>query len=555
MNTQPRAGTGWHTGPGVLLGVVALAGLLLRLRGVTWGLPYLYDPDEHFLVDPAVGFVTSGGNLNPHSFFYPGTTIMYLLGLAYFGYWVVGHFAGWFPDLQVFAGTFASTPSSFYLIARILAATLSTVSIPLVYGLGRTMAGTGAALAAATFVALSPLHVDYARVVRTDPLMTVFLLAAMLSAVKAMDSPSAGGFFLTGIFIGLATATKLPGVSGALIPVLAIVLAQAPPAAPWALRTRWLGAAFLGGMAGFFGAAPFIVTGIREVYWVLMMEGSRAHLSATGTRGVPNYLWYLKWPLRHALGLPLELMALLGFLVSCRVRSRPRLLLLSFSLLFLLGIGMSLKRWDRWIVPLVPFVAILAALGVERIVQALRWLRTRPLAQDGAVVALGLALVIPSVSEGLYQGGLTLDTRDIAKAWIERHVPSGARLAVEQYTPPVSRAEYQVFVEERGSLKRDTTTTGYKGVLADLRALDPLRANEIEYVVVSNYLDRYRAERASYPDEVRFYEQLFRVGELLYELKPRQDTKGPVIRVLKVRPFSASGSAGRIAEHKPFEDH
>jgi hypothetical protein len=118
----------------------------------------------------------------------------------------------------------------------------------------------------------------------------------------------------------------------------------------------------------------------------------------------------------------------------------------------------------------------------------------------------------------------------------------------------VSRAEYQVFVEVRGSLKRDTTTTGYKGVLADLRALDPLRVNEIEYVVVSDYLDRYRAERTSYPDEVRFYEELFRVGDLLYELKPLPYTKGPVIRVLKLPPVSDSGSAGRIAKRTPSED-
>lgn len=532
LGPSVRRSVALASSPAVLVGVVVLVGVLLRLRGITWGLPYLYDPDEHFLVDPAVRFVTTG-DLNPHSFFYPGSTIMYTLGLAYGAYWIVGHFAGWFPDLESFGELFSSNPTSFYLMARIIAIAMATLSIPLVYPLTRRMAGKGAALAAAAFVAVSPLHIAYSRVIRTDPLMTTFLLAAMLCAVKAMDRHSGRLFLLGGAFIGLATATKFPGISGAIIPVMAIGLATAPLAIPWVIRARWLGAAVLGGIVAFAVAAPFVITGIREVYWVLVMEGGRGHVSATGGRGLPNYLWYLTGPLRHAMGWPLELMALLGLVVSVRSGSRPRLLLAGFSLLFLLGIGMSLKRWDRWIVPLMPFVAMLAAIGLERIVQALAWFRSRPLAQELSVVALGLALVIPSVSDALHRGGTTSDSRDIAKVWIEGHVPPGSKLAVEQYTPPISRREYHVFVALKGELQRDTTTRGYKGVLGDMRALDPLRVKGIEYVVVSDYLDRFRTERDTYPDEVRFYEELFRASDLLYELKPVG--RGPAIRVLKLR--------------------
>ena len=42
------------TSPVALVGAIVVVGVMIRLRGVTWGLPYLYDPDEHFLVDPAV---------------------------------------------------------------------------------------------------------------------------------------------------------------------------------------------------------------------------------------------------------------------------------------------------------------------------------------------------------------------------------------------------------------------------------------------------------------------------------------------------------------------
>ena len=95
------------TSPVFLIGAIMLVGAVLRLRGVTWGLPYLYDPDEHLLVDPAVRFVTTG-DLNPHSFIYPGWTVMYMLGLVYCVYWIAGHFLGWFPDLQSFATLFST---------------------------------------------------------------------------------------------------------------------------------------------------------------------------------------------------------------------------------------------------------------------------------------------------------------------------------------------------------------------------------------------------------------------------------------------------------------
>src|SRR3990172_9215652 len=114
------------TGPVFLVSAVTLVGLLLRLRGVTWGLPHLYDPDEPFFVDTAIRFVTTG-DLNPHWFGHPGSTVMYLLGLAYFVYWLLGYQLGWFPDLQSFAALFFTDPTNFYLIGRTLMIVLATL--------------------------------------------------------------------------------------------------------------------------------------------------------------------------------------------------------------------------------------------------------------------------------------------------------------------------------------------------------------------------------------------------------------------------------------------
>ena len=41
----------------------------LRLYGVRYGLPYVYNPDEVAIMSRALGFAK--GDLNPHNFLYP----------------------------------------------------------------------------------------------------------------------------------------------------------------------------------------------------------------------------------------------------------------------------------------------------------------------------------------------------------------------------------------------------------------------------------------------------------------------------------------------------
>jgi hypothetical protein len=51
-----------------LVGLIVL-GLVLRVWGITFGLPYLYHPDEPLGVSVAINMVKTG-DLNPHFFGY-----------------------------------------------------------------------------------------------------------------------------------------------------------------------------------------------------------------------------------------------------------------------------------------------------------------------------------------------------------------------------------------------------------------------------------------------------------------------------------------------------
>jgi hypothetical protein len=179
-------------------------------------------------------------------------------------------------------------------------------------------------------------------------------------------------------------------------------------------------------------------------------------------------------------------------------------------------------------------VAILAAIGLDTIARAIPNLRMRPAVQNIVVVALGILLVIPSATQA-FKRGTTADTRDIAKTWIEQHIARGSKIAIEQYAPPISRDDYEVFIEVKGVLHKDATTSGFKGVLGEARMPDALRKQAIEYVVITSWFERYQAQKDNFPELVRSYESLFASSDLRYELRPAESVRGPVIQVLKLR--------------------
>jgi len=74
--------------------------LFLRIYGINFGLPYLYNFDETVIVNHAGYFAT--GDLNPHYFVHPASTFMYLLFFAYVLYFIFGRSLGIFFKCQRF---------------------------------------------------------------------------------------------------------------------------------------------------------------------------------------------------------------------------------------------------------------------------------------------------------------------------------------------------------------------------------------------------------------------------------------------------------------------
>ena len=101
----------------IVLGAVVLLALGLRLYGIQYGLPSVYNPDEVAIMARALSFAK--GTLNPHNFLYP-TFYFYVLFAwvgAYLGFvWLTGGVA----SVAALQQLYFTDPTGIYTAGRVL---------------------------------------------------------------------------------------------------------------------------------------------------------------------------------------------------------------------------------------------------------------------------------------------------------------------------------------------------------------------------------------------------------------------------------------------------
>lgn len=403
----------------LLSGILVLA-FVLRVWGVQFGLPFLYHADEPIVVNHALAFGT--GDLNPHFFKIP-PLVSYLLFLCYGLYYVVGLGLGLFHSAKDFETLFFFDPSSFYLIARfVFGVLLGTASVYGIYRLVKGAWNAQAALWSSLFLAVNFLHARDSHYIYADiPLVFVLLLGmtVILNGEKNLDSGASGSSSLTmaydwkyhllsGAVIGLAVATKYNGVFLA-IPYLWICFR----------RVSWKQWPVCGCLAAFTAGAVFVLLNPYAVLDHAFFAQQLAEQSEANAGGF-SVLHHLTYSLAGALGWPMILLAILGTLFSKDVRSEA-------VAIFVIGYYVVLCRfgqpYDRYVLPLIPFMVILAAqwlLALKEKSRLFFWI-------------LIPFVILPSVIKTIHWDRLMSepDVRTVAKEWVEAHIPSGSRLALD----------------------------------------------------------------------------------------------------------------------------
>ena len=307
---------------------------------------------------------------------------------------------------------------------RALVAVLSTACVLAMYLLARRFLGRGEALLAAAFLATSLLHLDFSRQARPHAPAVTFAVIALPAILRAHARPGPWAYIWAGVAAGLAAATLQTGAAVALPLGLSCAVhlrRQRSAALPAVLAAGLCCAAIT--LAAYFhpypreGAALFSVQPGR-----LIISGHPAELTLFNGRGFARLARYFLSYDPLVLGLALLGTGLLA-LRAWRARAwrgppgRVALLLAHAGPYFVV---FGLFSWisDRFALPLLPHVALLASVGVAWLADRLPPSRLgSPAARLAAAGALALLLPTAAATSLVVQQ-TRLDTEQQAARFV-----------------------------------------------------------------------------------------------------------------------------------------
>lgn len=517
-----------------LVAALIVLGLLVRLIGIGWGLPFFYHVDEKGFGRFTIGYFS--GDLNPHFFQVP-SFYTYLTASVWAGYYLGGKVTGRFAGRAALVKAYRQDPTLFVILGRILSTLLGAGTILLVFVIGRKMYGTRAGALAALMLTFSLEHVKQSHYFVPDVTMVFFLALSFLFIWSIYTTGRTRSYVLAGLFAGLAYATKYGGHYMALPLLLAHFFrsAEEKESLTRSLFSPKLLAALASFVGGFLAGCPYAVLDshkfLKDFRWQARHLFTVGHYGSSTSE--PSWLFYLKYGFRENVGRWAQFLVPGGIIYALFKHRKKDILLLSIPLTMFVMTGAMKSYATRYLLPLTAFFILLAALFLDKLLDAAAAVLGR--LKNGAFAAaatkpvqavLALAFLLPSIAQvARYDDSVTrTDTRTQAKAWVEANIPRHERIAAETYGPPLDPADYRI------------TNRYALGMIT----LDWLAQHQAKYVIVSDIMyKRFLEAPREFPRESAFYKSLDKNAYLLRTFAPRWDDDlvdlhNPTIKVYRL---------------------
>lgn len=507
----------WHEAvdmrsPVIGLAAVMVAAVLLRFWNLGHGIPYAIGVDEPEIMERVVHMMRTA-DFNPHFFHYPGF-YFYVQLIAACARFITGAMGGlWISLDQVSA-------ADFYFWGRAVTALFGSATVFLVHQIGQRW-GARHALLAAGLMALNPYHVRESHYVLTDVPLTFFTTLTLLLTLRAHEKATPGAFAWAGAAAGLAAATKYNGAAVLLVPLIAAWMTPSEKHARIVQALTATGAC----MGAFLVAAPYTVLDLPAF---LNGFGQLMAWFAPRTRGgEPGWLIYLKH-LRGSLQWPALVLACggLGFGIwrSATGPGRVRwLLIVVFPLVFFYMIATRYQIYGRYLLPILPFLCVLAANAVVSGVSLLRRFNIPRAPRTALITALTIAALLPPALEAIGFDRLVgkVSTQELAYQWITLNVPPKARVVIETRGLLLPQERYRVEYVARlfpGDYQ-DYGASGFDYAIASSQAYGGVLSSP-----------------QTQPEQYAAYRRLFDEAAALATITASDEHPGPELRIFKLRP-------------------
>ena len=556
-------------GRGFAIATIALcaSAALLRLLHVGHGLPDF--TEEAVLFRKALelwGPLGDHVDLNPHWFVYPslGIYLQYLVQRIVFALAGYVHGADFLLSLAV-------DPTSGVVAGRCVGIIADVLTVFLVGRAARRYGNVPAVLAMG-IVALSPTMIRTSRLIYTDNLMCVLVVAAVGQLLQYWEQRGKKHLMIAGALIGAAAGAKYPA---ALLVIPMLVAVSRRETWPQTLRTGGLAVGVA--VAAFLCTTPFALANSREFLRDLTFVGDTTEGGWLGKLHGTSLSYYFRllndnlgW-----LGSALLVLATVGVR-----RGATALLWLCWLVIFAPIVSVPVEA-ERYLVPVTALSAILIAAGAAVFMEAMPKLR------HAVVAGLFLGVLVQPLRMGV--AAATADpasTQIEARRWCQAHISQGDLVLAEAYGPNLLTALHrsQVMASDVYSAAGPRASAAYSSQWschmvwlpllvagnADIRLPTPEKEvvavyphavdwnaavydvrllQSVDYVITTGAVrGRFEADRARFPAQSAFYAFLDRFAERAGDWVPQRGAEGPRVTIYRLTPrtWAVAADAGLL---------
>lgn len=283
-------------------------------------------------------------------------------------------------------------PVSFYVTARLLQALITSACMAYFYVLTRRWLGPSVALGAAALLIFEPFFLAYQRLLTTDALEADFgILSLLLLLLYLRGDGSRRALVVSGVFMGLAAAAKILILFALPAIVIWVILIERGVWCPIFPRRGW--GRQVEDLALWGIVSAMTVFALWPTLWVAPMQtavrfyqdlsieaAGHNQFFLGGFTHSPGWLFYrLVIAYRTSPALQIGMLLGIGALLIPRLRRQATyatefvaILLISLSILTILSVNRA--KLDRYIIPAMPAMALLATMGWH---EAEKWMRPR----------------------------------------------------------------------------------------------------------------------------------------------------------------------------------
>lgn len=415
--------------------IIVLIAATVRLWGINFGLPNTEcRPDEAIITDIVYSPLRS---FHPGTFNYP-SLYKYMVLFLYICYFLFGLCAAKYHSAAQFLAEYLIAPAQFYLINRLLAASLGIATVFLVYKIARYIFDTKTAVISALFLSLAHLHVRDSHFGLVDIPLTFFMLCSMWFILKSSEKNTIKYYVLGGIFAGLSASIKYQGILLA-IPMCIVHFFNTSEDRKKTLRLfldQRILLFFFTFICSFLIGTPYAIISFPDFISDIAYEFKHLEYGHGIILG-RGWMYHLRFSLWYGLGGSLFFASLAGIVTLFGLNRKKALLLCCLPLAYFIIIGKGNTVFLRYTIPIIPFLCITASVFTVYISDRLLP-HFRPYERNIAAYLLAVILISPSAYNVLRSDFLLAkkDNRLAAAEWISQNIPEASSIYQNSRFPP-----------------------------------------------------------------------------------------------------------------------